>query len=74
VGASISLNSGDLALWDVAEFDVDSFSSEGAIITTRVLEFQGLAKYFKFRFEQEGYDEGIEILGMYTAVKTRRLN
>lgn len=73
-GATINLSGGSTSLWDTAQFDEDSFSAEGNIITTRVLEFKGVAKYFKFRFEQDGYDEGIEVLGMYVAAKNRRLN
>lgn len=71
--ADISLNPGSTSLWDVAEWDEDSWSSEGTIQTDRVAEFQGIAKYFKFRFEQEGYDEGIEILGMTLNTRVRRL-
>lgn len=73
VGQSINLSGGLTALWDVAEFDVSSFSGEGSIITTRIAEFQGLAKYFKFRMEQEGYNEGIEILGIVATARKRRL-
>jgi hypothetical protein len=72
-GQSINLSGGQVALWDVAEFDVSSFSGEGAIITTRIAEFQGLAKYFKFRMKQEGYNEGIEILGVVATARKRRL-
>lgn len=73
VGADIPLTPGDVALWDVDEWDDASWSGEGALITTRVAEFQGLAKYFKFRFEQEGYNEGIEILGITAGSRVRRL-
>lgn len=72
-GEAINLSTGDSALFDVAEFDVDSFPSEGTLITTRVAEFQGLAKYFKFRLEQEGYQEGIEVLGLTGTARMRRL-
>lgn len=72
-GEAINLSTGDSALFDVAEFDVDSFPSEGTLITTRVAEFQGLAKYFKFRLEQEGYQEGIEVLGLTGTSRLRRL-
>ena len=54
-------------------WDVDSWSSEGSMQTDRIPEFQGLAKYFKFRIEQVGYDEGIEVLAIVTTARTRRL-
>lgn len=72
-GAAINLSGGDSSLWDVAQWDVASWSSEGTLITTRVAEFQGLAKYFKFRIEQTGYDEGIEVLGLVATSRLRRL-
>lgn len=72
-GQSINLSDGSAALWDVAQWDVDSWSSEGSIITTRIAEFQGLGKYFKYRIEQSGYDEGVEILGMTLTARNRRL-
>lgn len=73
VGSTINLSSGTDALWDVAQYDEDSFSSDGAIITTRINEFQGMAKYFKYRMQQEGYDEGIEVIGLLTTTRVRRL-
>lgn len=72
-GTEINLSGGDVSLWDVDEFDEDSWSAEGSLITTRIAEFQGLAKYFKFLIEQEGYDEGVEILGLTTTSRVRRL-
>ena len=72
-GADINLSSGTSALWDTAVWDTDTWPSEGSIATTRVAEFQGLAKYFKFRFEQTGYNEGLEVLGMLAASRVRRL-
>lgn len=72
-GSAINLSTGDSVLWDVAEWDVDSWPSEGTLVTTRVAEFQGLAKYFKFRFEQTGYSEGIEVLGLVGTARLRRL-
>lgn len=72
-GQTINLSAGDISLWDVAQWDVDNFSGEGNIITSRVAEFQGLAKYFKFRMVQEGYDEGVEILGVTVTARRRRL-
>lgn len=72
-GSAINLSTGDAVLWDVAQWDVASWPSEGTLITTRVAEFQGLAKYFKFRFEQTGYDSGIEILGLVATSRLRRL-
>ena len=74
ISADINLSAGDSALWGVAQWGVDEWSSETAIITTRIPEFQGLAKFFKYRFTQEGYDEGIEILGMTASARTRRLS
>lgn len=73
LNSEINLAPGSSSLWDVMEWDVDSWSAEGSLITTRIAEFQGLAKYFRFRFEQEGYDEGIEILVLTTTARTRRL-
>lgn len=72
-GQSINLSGGSTILWDVFEWDVDSWSAEGSLITTRVAEFQGLAKYFKFRIEQSGYNEGIEVLGITMTARQRRL-
>lgn len=73
-GAPINLSAGDSVLWDVAEWDDASWPSEGTLITTRIAEFQGLAKYFKFRFEQSGYNEGLEILALTTTARERRLS
>jgi len=71
--ASINLSPGSSALWDVAQWNVDSWSSEGTLITSRIAEFQGLAKYYRFRIEQTGYDEGIEVLGVTVTARVRRL-
>ena len=73
LGTAINLSPGSSSLWDVAQWGVDTFSSEGALITTRVAEFQGIGKYFKFRIEQTGYDEGIEVLGIVATSRMRRL-
>lgn len=72
-GAAINLAGGSDALWDVAEWDDASWPSEGTLITTRIAEFQGLAKYFKFRMEQTGYQEGIEVLALVATSRLRRL-
>lgn len=72
-GTAINLLSGATSLWDTAVWDTDVWSAEGSIVTNRVAEFQGIAKYFKFIFDQEGYDEGIEILGMNVTARMRRL-
>jgi hypothetical protein len=72
-GSNINLSPGSSSLWGVAQWGVDEWSSEGSMITTRVAEFQGLAKYFKFRIDQEGYDEGIEVLGINLTARMRRL-
>lgn len=72
-GQTINLSGGDTALWDVAEWDTDSWSGEGSLITTRIAEFQGLAKYFKYRLEQTGYNEGVEVLGLTLTARNRRL-
>lgn len=69
----ISLSGGTTSLWDVAQWDVDSWSDEGTIITNRLPEFQGLAKYFKYRFENNGLDEPVEILGVTVTARTRKL-
>lgn len=71
--STVSLAPGDTALWDVAEWDVDEWSSEGELITQRIGEFQGDAKFMKWRFEQGGYDAPTEILGMSVTERIRRL-
>lgn len=71
--SEINLSGGSSSLWDVAEWDVSTFSSEGDIITSRIAEFQGIAKFFKFRIEEEGLDTGIECLGITITERTRRL-
>lgn len=74
VGSAINLSPGTSSLWDVAQWDEDVWSSEGDLVTTRIAEFQGLGKYVKFRLEQTGYAEGIEVLGLLASARTRRLN
>lgn len=74
VGSGINLSPGTSSLWDVAQWDEDAWSSEGDLVTTRIAEFQGLGKYVKFRLEQTGYAEGVEILGILASARTRRLN
>lgn len=71
-GTPIDLSTGTTSLWGTMLWG-DNWSSEGSIVTTRVAEFNGLGKYFKYRFEQEGYDEGIEVLGMTMTARIRRL-
>lgn len=73
-GTPISLSPGTVSLWDEAMWDEDVWSGEGSLITTRVSEFQGQGEYQKFRFYQMGYDEGVEILGMNTTARVRRLS
>lgn len=73
ISVSVELAGGSVSLWDVDEWDVATWSDEGTILTTRIAEFQGLAKYYKFKFEQTGYDEGLEILGMTMEARVRRL-
>lgn len=73
VSSTINLDPGGTALWDVAQWDEDSWSNETNLLTTRVAEFQGIAKYFAFEFQQTGYDEGVEILGMTVTARLRRL-
>lgn len=70
---TIDLSTGTESLWDAFTWDSSSWSSEEEIITTRIAEFQGIAKYFKFRFEHTGYDQGIEILVLTVTERTRRL-
>ena len=72
-GTAVNLSGGDSAMWDVAQWDVDSWSAEGSLITTRIAEFQGIAKYFKYKLLQTGYDEGIEVLGITLTGRLRRL-
>lgn len=71
--AEIDLDTGSSSLWDVSQWDVALWSPEGRLSTERIAEFQGLAKYYRFRFEQTGYDEGIEILGVTATARIRRL-
>lgn len=73
-GQAIDLLAGMTSLWDIAEWDVDTWSAEGSLITTRIAEFQGIAKYFRYRLLQIGYDEGIEVLGVAVTARVRRLN
>lgn len=69
----INLAAGTTSLWDVAEWDVDVWSDEGTLITERLPEFQGQAKYFKYRFENNGFNQPVEILGMTSTVRMRKL-
>lgn len=71
--STINLSPGGIALWDVDQWDVDSWSSEGDLITSRIPEFQGIAKFYKFKIAQTGYNEGIEALGITITVRERRL-
>jgi hypothetical protein len=71
--ATVNLSPGSEALWDEAVWDTDVWSTDGTISTHRVSEFQGLAKYFKFKLTQTGYDEGIEVLGATLTSRVRRL-
>ena len=70
---TINLLGTDSTLWDVAQWDEDTWPDENAILTNRVAEFQGIAKYFAFEFAQTGYDEGLELLGIVGTVRMRRL-
>lgn len=71
--SEINLSTGTDSLWDVAVWDVDTWSDEDSLITTRIAEFQGIAKYFKFQFEEEGLNTGLEILGITVTERQRRL-
>lgn len=71
--STINLSPGSASLYDVAQWDEDLWSSEGSLQTDRIAEFQGLAKYYRFRISQTGYDEGIEILGLLATARLRRL-
>jgi len=73
ITSQVNLSGGSTALWDVMQWDVDSWSSEGDIITSRIAEFQGIAKFLKFRIEEEGLDTGIEALGITVTERVRRL-
>lgn len=72
--ATVSLSPGETSLWDVMVWDVDSWSAEGELITQRIGEFQGDAKFVKFRLEQNGYDQPAEALGITVTERLRRLN
>lgn len=67
--SDINLAPGTSSLWGTMVWG-DNWSSEGDLITSQVGEFQGLAKYFKFRFE--GSDPA-EVLGLTSKVRTRRI-
>ena len=69
----INLAGGTISLWDVALWDVDVWSDEGTLLTERLPQFQGQAKYFKYRFENNGLDEPVEILGMTSTTRIRKL-
>lgn len=71
--SEINLSTGSSSLWDVAEWGVGEWTGEGQLITTRVAEFQGIAKYFKFRFQQSGFNTPIEVLGLTLTQRVRRL-
>lgn len=73
ITSAINLSSGTSTLWDVAQWDVDSWSQETSIITNRINEFQGTAKYFKYEFLQIGYNQGIEVLGINVTARVRKL-
>jgi len=73
VSSEVELSTGSEVLWDVAEWDVDSWPAEGNLLNNRISEFQGLGKYFKFEFQNVGYDEGYDILGITTTARMRRL-
>jgi len=73
-GAAINLSPGSSSLWGVAQWGVDLWSSEGQLTTDRIAEFQGNGKYYKFRIEQSGYNEGIEVLGIVATSRMRRLS
>lgn len=70
---TVDLDTGENSLWDVSIWDVDSWSPEGSLLTTRLSTFQGNAKYARFKFENNGYDEGLELLGMTATARVRRL-
>jgi hypothetical protein len=72
--STINLLAGSTSLWDVAVWDVDVWSDEASLITTRINEFQGTGKYFKYEFSQIGYNEGVEILGLNVTTRVRKLN
>ncbi len=72
--STIPLSPGSVSLWDVMEWDVDSWSDEGSVLTTRIAEFQGIAKFFKFELRQSGLDEGLDVLGVTVTTRPRRLS
>ena len=69
----VDLDNGNNSLWDVSQWDVDLWSTQAFLTTDRIAEFQGTAKYFRFLFEQNGYSEGMEVLGLTTTARIRRL-
>lgn len=72
ISKDINLSPGSVSLWGDMNWG-DNWSSQGSITTDRIAEFQGLAKYYKYRMEQSGYDEGVEILGITLTSRMRRL-
>lgn len=70
--STVSLSSGTASLWDTMLWG-DDWSGEGTLITQRIGEFQGDAKFLKFRFEQNGLDEDTEVFGMTSTQRVRRL-
>jgi hypothetical protein len=71
--ANINLSGGSSSLWGVMVWGVDTWADDTSIITTRVDTFQNQGKYFKWRFEDETYGGGLEILGMTSSSRVRRL-
>lgn len=73
ISENIALTSDAASYWDDAVWDTNNWAGGGSIITTRIDNFQSTAKYYKYRFEQTGYNQGIEILGMNSVTRVRKL-
>lgn len=71
-GSDINLLAGDSSLWNVMLWG-DDWSAQGSLITTRIAEFQGIAKFFKYRLAQTGYAQGLEVLALTVTARMRRL-
>lgn len=72
-GSAINLSPGTSSLWGTMVWDQDSWSSEGGLLTNRVAEFQGIGKYYQFKIQENGFNTGIEVIGIQVTARLRRL-
>lgn len=69
---NVNLSPGEQSLWGTMVWGTDQWSSVGSFMQTRIDGFSGNSYYNKFRFEQTGYDAGMEIIGMSSELETVR--